>query len=118
MRKSHSYSILSACVAASLLIGISPTTAVAATATWTVNPGGDFTASAHTVTLLDTVTAFPIACEASPASKAAGNLENGSGLPSDIGNVETVVFNGCASADFTYTLKASALPWTTALLPS
>ena len=61
--------------AAALTVGLTATSAVAAT--WTVKPGGAITAKSGTTTLTDKNTGNKLTCS---SSKATGTLKSGKGL--------------------------------------
>ena len=105
MRK-HSYGIrLGAGLAAVVLaIGLAATPSLATTAkTWTVKPGGSFSASSGKVTFTDTATRMPLICSSSSIS---GKLKSGGGLPSShIASITAFSFSSCVGrASFDYTL--------------
>lgn len=95
--------------ATALLIGVSAGPALAAV-TWTVTPGGSFTATAGTTTLTDTKTGNSLSCT---SSNATGSLKSGSGLSgSHIGSVASISFNSCTGPlGITFTVTSSHLPW-------
>jgi hypothetical protein len=100
-------------VAAVMAIGLGATTALAtATITWTVKPGGSYTAKSGTTTLTDTVTGAVLTCT---SSAAAGTLKSGSGLTNPLGTVTSSTFTGCTGpAGLTFAVKTSASstkPW-------
>jgi hypothetical protein len=100
-------------VAAVMAIGLGTTTALAtAAATWTVKPGGLYTAKSGTTTLTDTVTGAVLSCT---SSAAAGKLKSGSGLSNPLGTVTSNTFTGCTGpAGLTFSVKTSASstkPW-------
>ncbi|HEY1914464.1 MAG TPA: hypothetical protein VGH27_02710 [Streptosporangiaceae bacterium] len=71
-------------VAAVAAVGLGMPPALAATATWTVTPGGDFSSLA-TTSLSDTTTGLKLVC---PQSDSYGNFSHGSGLSNNIGGYE------------------------------
>jgi hypothetical protein len=100
-------------VAAVLAIGLGATTALATAATtWTIKPGGLYTAKSGTTTLTDTVTGSVLSCT---SSAAAGKLKSGSGQTNPIGTVTSSTFTGCTGpAGTTFSVKTSASstkPW-------
>jgi hypothetical protein len=109
MRK-HLTAILISGGAAALALGIG-TAAMAAT-TWTIKPGGSYTAKSGTTTLTDTVTGAVLTCT---SSAAAGTLKSGSGKTNPIGTVTSSTFTGCTGpAGLTFSVTASASstkPW-------
>jgi len=98
-------------VAVVMAIGLGATTALAVT-TWTVKPGGSYTAKSGTTTLTDTVTGAVLTCT---SSAAAGTLKSGSGLTNPLGTVTSNTFTGCTGpAGLTFSVKTSASstkPW-------
>jgi hypothetical protein len=110
MRK-HLTAVLLSGGAAALALGIGTTTAMAAT-TWTVKPGGLYTAKSGTTTLTDTVTGSVLSCT---SSAAAGKLKSGSGLTNPLGTVTSSTFTGCTGpvgTTFSVTTSAtSTTPW-------
>jgi hypothetical protein len=104
--------VLSSGVAA-LALGIGTTAAMATTVTtWTVKPGGSYTAKSGTTTLTDTVTGVALTCT---SSAAAGTLKSGSGLTNPLGTVTSNTFTGCTGpGGLTFNVTASASsthPW-------
>lgn len=100
-------------VAAVMAVGLGATTALAtATATWTIKPGGLYTAKSGTTTLTDTATGAVLTCT---SSAAAGKLKSGSGQANPIGTVTSNTFTGCTGpAGLTFSVKTSATstkPW-------
>ena len=118
MRKRIS-TILFAGGAAALAIGLGTTSSFATTATtWTVKPGGSFTAKTAKTVLTDKNTGAVLTCvstSTTSASTTAGSLKSGSGLTSPIGHLTSVKFNNCtgpAGLTFTVTTTASSTkPW-------
>lgn len=102
-------SLLLTGAAAALLVGVSAGPALAA-ATWTVRPGGSFTATAGSTTLADTRTGVALTCA---SSTAAGSLKSGTGLSgSRLGSVASITFTSCTGpAGITFTVTSSHLPW-------
>ncbi len=94
-------------VAAVMAIGLGATTALAtATTTWTVKPGGSYTAKSGTTTLTDTVPGAVLTCT---SSAAAGTLKSGSGLTNPLGTVTSNTYTGCTGpAGLTFSVKTSA----------
>jgi hypothetical protein len=100
-------------VAAVMAIGLGATTALAtATTTWTVKPGGSYTATSGTTTLTDETTGSVLSCT---SSAAAGTLKSGSSLTNPLGTVTSSSFTGCTGpAGTTFSVKTSASstkPW-------
>ncbi len=100
-------------VAAVMAIGLGATSALAtSTTTWTVKPGGAYTAKSGTTTLTDTKTGAVLTCT---SSAAAGTLKSGSGLSNPLGTVTSSTFTGCtgpAGLTFSVTTSASSTkPW-------
>lgn len=101
-------------VAAVMAIGLGATTALAtATTTWTVKPGGSYTAKSGTTTLTDLATGSVLSCT---SSAAAGKLKSGSGLTNPLGTVTSSTFTGCTGGGgaFTFSVTTSASstkPW-------
>ena len=96
--------------AAALTIGLSATSALAATATtWTVSPGGAITGKAGTTTLTDTTSKIALSCT---SSKLAGSLKSGKGLPGKgLGTVTSVTFNNCTVLSVTISLSSGKVAW-------
>jgi hypothetical protein len=110
MRK-HLTAVLLSGGAAALALGIGTTAAVAAT-TWTIKPGGSYTATSGTTTLTDTATGTVLTCT---SSAAAGTLKSGSGKTNPIGTVTSSTFKGCSGlggvVTFSVKTSASTKPW-------
>ncbi|MEU0368750.1 hypothetical protein ABZ070_00525 [Streptomyces sp. NPDC006283] len=98
--------IASAAFAAAL--GMTVTSASATSlATWTVTPGGSFTAVAENPTL--TVPAATLDCASSHAS---GSLATGSGNPGEgIGTITTLTFEDCSVIGITFDVTTKSFPW-------
>lgn len=100
--------------AAALLIGTTVGSAVAATPTWTVKPGGAITGTAGKTTLIAKGPAgnIPLVCNSS-ATKAV--LKKGSKLAgAGIGSITSVTFTKCNGLGLAFTVKTSATtkaPW-------
>jgi hypothetical protein len=109
MRKPISAVILAGgAIAMSLSLGAS--TALATTATWTVSPGGAFSASGSGQ-VKDVATGTVAKCT---SIKLSGTLKSGSGLSgTGIGSVKTASFTGCkiATISVTVTIGKGSLPW-------
>jgi len=100
-------------LAAVMAIGLGATSALAtSTTTWTVKPGGSYTAKSGTTTLKDLVTTTLLTCT---SSAAAGTLKSGSGLTNPLGTVTSSTFTGCTGplgTTFSVTTSASTTkPW-------
>lgn len=96
--------------AAALTIGLSATSALAATATtWTVSPGGAITGKAGTTKLTDTTSKIALSCT---SSKLAGSLKSGKGLAGKgLGTVTSVTFNNCTVLSVTISLSSGKVTW-------
>lgn len=99
--------------AAALTIGLSATASSAATATWTVKPGGAITGAASGTVLKDNSTGTKLSCK---TSKAKGTAKKGSGLAgAKIAKITSVTFATCTGpAGLTFTVKTTATaskPW-------
>ncbi|MEO3765618.1 hypothetical protein [Streptomyces sp. B5E4] len=79
-----------------------------AQATWTVSPGGPFTAHSGNTQL-----AVPNAVLTCTDSDADGTLKSGSGLDgAGIGDIDNLTFTNCSVAGILFTVDtSSALPW-------
>ena len=101
--------ILAAGPAAVLAATLGVTAALAAT-TWTVKPGGAFTATAGNASFKDTTTRSTFTCSSVTAS---GTLKSGSGLPgTGIGSITSVRSIYCPTPlGPSFTLMARDLPW-------
>jgi hypothetical protein len=103
--------------ATALAVGLGATAAFAAgaTTTWTVKPGGSYTAVAAKTILKDKTTGTELTCvtvSSVPASKAAGTLKSGSGLTNPIGKIASIAFNNCTGPlGLAFTVTVSNLPW-------
>jgi hypothetical protein len=99
--------------AAALAIGLGATSALAQRATtWTIKPGGAYTAKSGKTILTDTKTGAVLTCT---SSTAAGTLKSGSKKTNPVGTVTKSTFSKCTGpAGLTFTVKASATtskPW-------
>jgi hypothetical protein len=111
-RKVASIAFTGAAVAATT--GFNVPAAFAAGSTWTVTPGGPYTATATgTANLLDVNTSASLTCS---AATAAGALKTGSGQSNPIGTISQATFGstghfctGPLGTKFTAALKAG--PW-------
>jgi len=101
--------VLLAAPAAALAACLGVTAALAAT-TWTVKPGGSFTAKSGTATFKDTATGSIFTCT---SVSVTGTLKSGTGLSgSGVGSISAVGFTNCTSPlNLRLFLKATALPW-------
>jgi hypothetical protein len=98
---------------AAAAMGLSVSSSLAATTpTWTVSPGGTFTARQATgkITITDTVTTKSVVCT---TSTSAGSFETGAGLSgTGIGSFTSFSLTGCtAGKNVAYTATATGLPW-------
>ncbi len=95
---------------AAVLVATLGATAAFAATTWTIKPGGAFTASAASAKFKDTTTGSTFTCTSVTAS---GTLKSGSGLSgSDAGSISAAVFGHCTSPlGVTWGLKPTDLPW-------
>jgi hypothetical protein len=93
---------------AALTVGLVASPALAAT--WTVKPGGNFTATAGKTTLTDKNTGAVLTCK---SSKSTGTLKSGKGLAgAGIGSIKTQTFSTCTGPlGLTFTVKTGHLPW-------
>src|SRR6266568_4096811 len=102
---------LLAALAAALAACLGVTAALAA-ATWTIKPGGGFTAASGQGTFKDTRTGNSFTCQ---SLSLTGTLKSGSGLPGPgAGSIPAVGFTNCTSPlnlNLRYPLRATALPW-------
>jgi hypothetical protein len=108
MHKRLTQVILSASAAA-LAISLGATTASATTAsTWTVTPGGAWTASGS-AQVKDTTTGTVAKCT---SLKMAGTLKSGSGLAgAKISTITSGTFSGCTIATIGVTVTSHGFPW-------
>jgi hypothetical protein len=108
MRKSLSAAVF-ALASAGLAVGLSATTAMAATTTWSVSPGGSLTGSAGTTTVKDTTSGTTVSCT---SSTLAGSLKSGTGLAgAGIGTVTSLDFSNCTVDGFTLSLSSGTVAW-------
>lgn len=107
MRSSPPSRLAAFAVAAILALGL-PGPATAA-ATWTVRPGGYFTASGG-VSLEDTTSGATISCQ----SQVHGRLGSGSGLRgAGLGSLTSLGLSGChGPGGLAFTVALRRLPWT------
>jgi len=97
--------------AVALMIGLAATPSFATTPTWTVGPGGSFTAAqSGKFTLIDTTTGNSLTCA---TTHGKGRFKTGSGLSGiDIGRLTAATFTGCSgTGGLTFTMTASHFPW-------
>jgi len=95
-------------LAAALSVGLSATSSFAATATWTVSPGGSVTGSAGKTTLTDNTSGLTVTCT---SSATTGTLKSGTGLSNPIGHVTSVAFNNCTAAGQTLSISTGTVSW-------
>lgn len=109
MRK-HLTAVILGSGAAALALGIGSATVFASTATtWTIKPGGSYTAKSGKTTLTDTKTGAVLTCT---SSTAAGKLKSGSMQTSPIGTATKNTFSNCTGpAGLTFSVTTSAFPW-------
>jgi hypothetical protein len=107
---------IAAVAVAAALPATAAVAASAATATWTVTPGGSWTAplsSGGTFVLQDGVTGSTVTCG---ATVIAGSFTAGSGQSADLGRITSVSSGTCTGpGGSTYTVAtnaSSAAPWT------
>ncbi|GJF34019.1 hypothetical protein KNE206_67190 [Kitasatospora sp. NE20-6] len=78
-------------------------------ATWTVSPGGAWTAKATSPKLTDTKTGTKLTCS---SSSAAGVLKSGSGLSNPLSTITSVGWTSCSGPlGITFSVTAQNLPW-------
>lgn len=78
-------------------------------ATWTVSPGGAWTAKATSPKLTDTKTGTKLTCS---SSAAAGVLQSGSGIVNPLSTITSVSWASCSGPlGITFTVTAGNLPW-------
>jgi hypothetical protein len=100
-------------VALTISLAATSPSAAATTTTWTVKPGGNFSAArsmagSFVFVIKDTKTDVPIHCS---SAKLTGNLKSGSGLPgAGIGSITVAEFGKC-SYNIALPLTAHGLPW-------
>jgi hypothetical protein len=109
MRKPLTAAVL-ALASAGLAVGLSATTAMAATTlTWSVSPGGTISGSAGTTTVKDTTSGLTVTCT---SSTLAGSLKSGSGLAGKgLGTVTSLDFNNCSVDGLTLSLSSGTVAW-------
>jgi hypothetical protein len=94
---------------AAVALCLGTTASFAASATWTVKPGGAVTSSAGSTKLTDATTDGVITCTSSATS---GKLKSGSGLAGQgLGTLSKVSFSKCTGEGFSITMTSGALPW-------
>jgi len=109
MGKRIAAALFSAGAAAALTIGLSATSSLAATATWTVSPGGAVTGRAGATTLTDTKSGVSLSCT---SSNLKGSLHSGKGLSgTGLGTVTSVAFNNCTVLSVTISLSSGKVAW-------
>jgi hypothetical protein len=101
-----------AAAAAAVALGLGTTPLLASTAsTWTVKPGGKFSAAnTGRITVRDATTGTVVTCT---PSSLAGQFKSGSGLPdAKIASVTKFSFGSCTGpAGITFTLKTGRFPY-------
>ena len=108
MRKPVGAAVLTL-MAAALSIGLSATSSLAATKTWTVSPGGTISAKAGKPVLKDTTSGTTVSCT---SSTTAGTLKSGSGLKgAGIGSVTSIAFTNCTVLGQTVSLSTGTVSW-------
>lgn len=108
MRKIVSSALVAAAAAAIVGIGTSPASAAD---TWTLQPGGDFTATGtEPTTLTDTDTGAVLTCA---SSDGTGSAAGGTGLSgTGIAEVDSLNFDSCTGPlNITFTVGSSGFPW-------
>jgi hypothetical protein len=108
---SRSGRVLLTTVATAVVVGLG--TAAAASATWTVSPGGAFSGHADATVLADSTTGPEIECA---SSSLGGMLQAGTGLSgAKIASITSARFTSCAlrtpTGSISYTLSSRGLPW-------
>lgn len=107
MRK-HLGAALLTLASAGLAVGLSATSALAAT-TWSVSPGGSISGSAGTTKVTDTTSGLTVTCT---SSTLAGSLKSGSGLAGKgLGTVTSLNFNNCTVDGLTLSLSSGTVAW-------
>jgi hypothetical protein len=107
MRK-HLGAALLTLASAGLAVGLSATSALAAT-TWSVSPGGSISGSAGTTKVTDTTSGLTVTCTSSTLS---GSLKSGTGLAGKkIGKVTSLNFKNCTVDGFTLSLSSGTVDW-------
>jgi hypothetical protein len=97
--------------ATALAVGASAGVALAVAITFSISPGGNFSASAGTTKLTDTNTGSVLSCT---SSKSTGTLKSGHGISgTNIGSIKTLTFSGCTGPlGLTFTVTNKNFPWT------
>ena len=96
-------------MAAALTVGLSATSSIATTVTWTVRPGGAVTGSAGTTTLKDTTSGITVTCT---SSSATGKLKSGTGLSGfGIGTITSMAFNNCTADGQTLSISTGTVAY-------
>jgi hypothetical protein len=94
-------------VGAVLAVTLGATSSSAATATWTIKPGGNFSASGK-ITLTDTSGGAAITC----SSRWTGRFKSGHGLPgAGLGMVRGLSLSNCSAAGGLKFTVTARLPW-------
>jgi hypothetical protein len=95
--------------AAALTIGLSATSALAAT-TWTVKPGGAIKAKSGITLLKDTTSGTTLKCK---TSAGKGRFKRGRGLSGKgIGKITSIKFSSCTGPlGLVFTVHSRHLPW-------
>ena len=107
MRKHLSAALLTL-ASAGLAVGLSATSALAAT-TWSVSPGGSISGSAGTTKVTDTTSGLTVTCTSSTLS---GSLKSGTGLAGKgLGTVTSLNFNNCTVDGLTLSLSSGTVAW-------
>jgi hypothetical protein len=107
MRK-HLGAALLTLASAGLAVGLSATSALAAT-TWSVSPGGSISGSAGTTTVTDTTSGLTVTCT---SSSLKGSLKSGTGLAGKkIGKVTSLDFSNCTVDGITLSLSSGTVAW-------
>jgi hypothetical protein len=96
--------------ATALAVGASAGIALAVAITFSISPGGAFTAKAGTTTLKDTGTGSVLSCKSSSSS---GTLKSGHGISgTNLGSITKLSFSTCTGPfGLTFTVKNSGFPW-------
>ena len=107
MRKPVSATVLMLSSAA-LAVGLTATSALAATATtWSVHPGGAITGTAGTTVIKDTTSGTTATCT---SAGLTGTLKSGTGLAgAGLGTVTSMSFNSCTAAGQTISISTGTV---------
>jgi hypothetical protein len=96
-------------MAAAMTIGLSATSSLAATATWTVSPGGAISGAGGKTTLKDTTSGTTVTCT---SSALTGSLKSGARLSgTGIGSVTSISFTHCTVLGQTVSLSSGTVAW-------